>query len=626
MDNNKKVLTQNIKDINANITQKVKANIPLQFQYVLGVYFLSLFFMMLYRIASFFIHCFLSLNLSDFNLWFLLRSVVVGIRFDSIALCYLLSLWLVVMFLGTLFSFNRKYIYRPLHIILCFVCFCLFLVSALDTAYFSYFNSHINIVALSWLQTPKYLTEVIARNPQYILYGVVFLLTIAWFLWLMYSLYNATLFRTIPPYSSKQPIAKTIILGIILGVVCFIGARGRIIEKKPLSISDAYYCDNDFFNQLGVSPVFNLAKSFDERKHLREQSFPVVDAIQAKQIIDQEFMNRDDANNITPSLPENTNIVFILMEDVSLDNITRKEMPNLYNIYRTSLAFTNVYSNGISAYDGLYSTLYSYPNVFSSNPMEETIMPKMDGLPNELQDRGYKTLYFTTIAQKQNNVSRFLSYNGIENIYSGVKINTKKEIQVLDKIKTPFFACIMMNKQSAKEKKNVMDKHIYQFISNSKNHSWYKNTLFVFVGANSWGEKIPVFMYNTKSIKSDKNNTLASQMDIAPTVLAMIDKTYQNKTLGLNIFSERRTFAFSSADDSLMVYGDYYNYEWNKNNEEHLWKLIDGEEEEQNTVEEERLYFDATKQEPSQSKKMREYAFSMFQTAQYNILQAKMRK
>ena len=607
-------------NFNNNITQRVKTNTPLQLRYILGVYFLTIFFMMIFRVVIFFVHCISTL--SDLNFVMLLRSLLQGIRFDSLMVCRMLAPFLLLMFVFALTNLNRRWFLRPLHLILTFLCFLLFLIHTLDAAYFTYFQNHINIIVLSWMRTPKYLFEVLLHSPIYLLYILVFLGSLVWFFWLMYCLYNSTLFKTIPPYNAKQPIAKVIIVGLILSALCFIGMRGRIVEKTPISLSSAYFSDNDFFNQLGVSPIFSILKSFEEESEIKKNNIPYIDPIKAKDIISQEFANRDDVIGTMPELKEKTNIMLVVMEGITSKDVSKRKTPNLYNIASSSLNFTNVYADGEYSYNGLYSILFAYPNIFSNNSMVSTVIPKMNGLPTLLKQYGYKTFFFTSKAQKTDNTTRFLLANDIDVIYSGKANDLKKDAKVLSQANAPFFACIFVSKDKGKNNLKSSDNKVSQILREAKKYSWFKNTLIIFAGANGYNEKIPMYFYNPKIFKTEKNNTIACQMDIMPTILAILDKNYKNETMGLNIFTERRSFAFSSKKDVMTVRNDNLIYTWHKNKKAEFKNMGI---EDMNTIQYDSLSVQIFS-DKEMSSKMKDYVLSMFQTAEYNIAQKKMKK
>ncbi len=613
-------IRQNFNNFNKNITQTVKSNTPLQIRYILGVYFLCVFFMMIFRVLIFFVHC--ATTLSDLDFVMLLRSLLQGIRFDSTMICRVLSPFLLLMIIFSLTNFNRRWIHRPLHLILTLICFFLFLVSFLDAAYFTYFQSHINVVVLSWMRTPKYLFEVILHSPVYLVYIVAFLGVLAWFSWLMFWLYNATLFKTIPPYSAKQPVVKTIVISCFVCCLCFIGMRGRITDSKPLTISAAYFSDNDFFNQLGVSPMFSIYKSYQEERDSNKENISYIDPVKGREIVGQEFANRDDIAFAMPTIKEGTNIIMVIMEDVTQEKVTRKEMPALYNISKQSLSFTNVYADGEYIYNGLYSTLFAYPNIFSDNSMVSTVVPKMQGLPTLLKQHGYKTYFFTSKEQSTDNTTRFLLANDVDYIYSGKANDLKRDGKVLDKANLPFFACIFVSHDETKIFR-ILDNKIEQILSEAKKYSWYKNTLLIFVGANGYAKKIPVYFYANHIFKPQKNNTLACQTDIVPTVMSMMDESYRNETLGLNIYSQRRSFAYSSKKDEITAIADNAIYTWNKDKSEHISTT---KQDSIAKIEGNDTVFVPVLSDKDLSVKMKEYVFAMYQMAKNNVSQMKMKR
>lgn len=613
-------IRQNFNNFNKNITQSVKSNTPLQIRYILGVYFLCVFFMMIFRVLIFFVHC--ATTLSDLDFVMLLHSLLHGIRFDSTMICRVLSPFLLLMIIFSLTNFNRRWIHRPLHLILTLICFFLFLVSFLDAAYFTYFQSHINVVVLSWMRTPKYLFEVILHSPVYLVYIVAFLGVLAWFSWLMFWLYNATLFKTIPPYSAKQPVLKTIVISCFVCCLCFIGMRGRITDSKLLTISAAYFSDNDFFNQLGVSPMFSIYKSYQEERDSNKENISYIDPVKGREIVGQEFANRDDIAFAMPAIKEGTNIIMVIMEDVTQEKVTRREMPALYNISKQSLSFTNVYADGEYIYNGLYSTLFAYPNIFSDNSMFSTVVPKMRGLPTLLKQHGYKTYFFTSKEQSTDNTTRFLLANDVDSVYSGKANDLRREGKVLDKANLPFFACLLISHDETKTLKTI-DKKVKQILSEAKKYSWYKNTLLIFVGANGYAKKIPVYFYANHIFKPQKNNTLACQTDIVPTIMSMMDESYRNETLGLNIYSQRRSFAYSAKKDEITTIADNAIYTWNKDKSEHISIT---KQDSVTKIEGNDTVFVPVLSDKDLSVKMKEYVFAMYQMAKNNISQMKMKR
>ncbi len=605
-------INSNIKELNENITNTVKNHLPSQLQYIFGVYFLALFFMLLYRLATYAIHCFVSF--SDFSFVLLIRSLLVGIRFDTIVLCWILGIFLLLMVIGALFKINTKWFYRIIHIIICAIFIFAFFVIAVDVAYFSYFKSHINIIALSWIQSFSYIGSLILRHPIYLVYFSIFLFSIVWYIWLMYCLYNATLFKIISPYKQVRHLGKTSLYSLLLLCLCVWGMYGRTFSKEPLTIASAYFSDSDFFNQLAVSPLFNLHQSIKEESNQNNIPLTVIDGITTKNIVNEQFFSQNDRPLSCPTLPPSTNIVMIMLENVALDDITPRNTPQLYNIERSSLCFTNVYPDGAYDYNGIFSTLFGYPNILSSNSMTSAIIPKFDGIPSFLHFKKYKNLFFTTYKQKGNNAIRFLYRNNFDDILADPHLDTKQAIAEISTITTNFFVCILLNRNS-KDNLRDMDNKIKDFLNRSKKTPWFSRTAFVFVGSNGV-DKIPFMVYMPNVLKAEKNNNLANQTDIPVTLSSMIDKDYNNdNTLGLNIFSSQRDFAISSYPHYAICQDSVWKYVWRDSGQESLYLKSDT-----NTK------HNYIKMYNSQAEKMKKYLFAMLQYTQYNVSQIKLKR
>ncbi|MGP1514337.1 MAG: LTA synthase family protein [Bacteroidales bacterium] len=606
-------INKNFKDINYNISQTVKNNLSLQLQYILGVYLLALLFMMIYRFVNFAIHCFISF--SDLNFILLIRSLLIGIRFDTIVLCWILAPFLVFMSLGSIFKINNKWFYRPIHLIICIIFIFTYSVIAIDLVYFSYFKSHINIIALSWVQSPSYILSLILRHPIYLVYLSIFMFSIAWYIWLMYCLYNATLFRVIYPYKQERQLVTTLLLSLTSIIFCCWGMYGRTTSNKPIIISSAYFSDSDFFNQLAVNPIFNLWKSIEEESSQNNISLAVLDNFTMHKIVKEQFVLKDYRPSLCPTLPPSTNIVIIMMENISLNDVNYEKMPYLSTISAKSLSFTNVYPDGENDYNGIFTTLFAYPNILSTNSMSSTIIPKFSGIPSHLAFKKYINMFFTSQPQKDDNTSRFLYRNNFTEIIAKKKINTKKEIEKISSAYTNFFACILHNSDTNRNSKTQTDNYIKDFIKKARKTSWFSKTVFVFVGSNGT-DKIPFIIYMPQTIKINKNDNIASQTDIAPTLLSMIDNDYNNdNTLGLNIFADQRKFTISSYPHYAVCQDNTWKYIWRDSGKESLY-LKNSDKNKINYID---IYSE-------QAQKMKHYLFAMLQYTQYSISQMKLQR
>lgn len=599
------------KNINTTeLNQKVKSLFPLQLQYIFGVYFLGLVFFCFFRLMIFILHCFTSF--SDINLALMIRSIFVGIRYDTVVSCYALLPFIIIMIIASLFNIRKRYFYRPIHWIVILVYSLCFLISAIDLPYYLYFSNHFNIVALLLVNSPKFLLNLIIQNPIYLLVGVLYLLSVAAYLWLMYCLYNATLFKTIPPYDAKQKTLKVVLSSLLIVVLCFAGMRGTI-SKETIKTSDAFFSNSAFFNQLGLSPTFTLVESWNESKKIENQPVNLINDITAKQIVDQEFINRDDTTANRLSIPENSNIILVFVKTTNIPNIMNK-----------SLVFNNIYASSLLYYNNLYSTLFSYPSILNHHPMRKSVIENMKGLPDVLKQKGYRNYYFSFQDRQIDNIAGYLYNNGIDEIVEEKGDIYGKMIETLNKDNSqePFFACVLTADKSI----NQSNKDVNRFINKAKRYSWSKKTLFVFIpyineGVNQENnlseiEKIKgnVLFYYPKALAKGTNNTLGLQIDIAPTILSMLDKSYKNETMGMNLLGKSREYAYFSTKDEVVVMDSSYQYVFRLKGKESLYKM--NEEKRVNYI---LLY-------PEIAQQMKTYGLSMLQNAQYRLTQIQIQK
>ena len=104
---------------------------------------------------------------------------------------------------------------------------------------------------------------------------------------------------------------------------------------------------------------------------------------------------------------------------------------------------------------------------------------------------------------------------------------------------------------------------IGDFIEKAKSKSWFKDTVFVIVAdhcAGSAGKRalpinkyhIPLFIYAPSQFSPKRVSTIASQIDIAPTLLGLMNMDYESYAFGKDIMKIK-------ADDGRALIGNYQN-------------------------------------------------------------------
>ena len=376
-------------------------------------------------------------------------------------------------------------------------------------------------------------------------------------------------------------------------------------------MSEAYYCDDSFLNQLGINPSFNLLTSVldDLRKENRElHLMPYAEAISYARA-SLGIQGKADSNYVlrrrvvSAISPRRHNVVVILMESMSAsllktfgqpDELT----PTLDSLYRCSLAFTNCYSAGIHTNHGLTASLYSFPALMFRNLMKGTVTPHREGIPTILRREGYHNMFFMTHEAQYDNMKAFFSTNGYDDIYSQENYPRDSVVNsfgvgdhfemnfALGKINAaarrhnPFLATILTisnhppykvptwfharSKEAEKQIVEYADWSIGQFLKAARREPWYRNTVFVIyadhgkmVGKTD-GElpvsynHIPLLIFGP-DVKPQLYDGLAQQVDIVPTVLGLLGLSYDYDGFGVDWLKTRRQMVFYSADNQVVA-------------------------------------------------------------------------
>ena len=404
---------------------------------------------------------------------------------------------------------------------------------------------------------------------------------------------------------SIQSRGIILLSGAVLVGLCILGIRGRM-GYNPIKVSQAYYCEDPFLNQLGVNPVFNLLTSTldDMRKENRELA--LMDGETAINQV-QNILGRNGISNISPIArtvtSENSvsprNVVFIFMESMSAKLMQaygqdKALTPYLDSLYQESLVFNNIYSAGIHTNHGMYSTLYSFPTIMKRNAMKGSVIPVYSGFPTVLKDNGYYNLFFMTHESQYDNMNAFFRTNGFDEIHAeenypkekianhfGVQDDYLYEyaLSILNeraKSGQPFFSVLLsisnhppyvipsyFHPKSEKIEDQIVeyaDWSIRQFMTEAQKQPWFENTLFVLVGdhgklvgtpENEMPEAynhVPLMIYG-KDIEPRSINNFGGQIDIAPTLLGMLGISYTQNNFGIDLLKEQRPCIFYTADN-----------------------------------------------------------------------------
>lgn len=534
-------------------------------------------------------------------------AFVKGLWFDNVIACYITILPLVVLWVASLCNYTAKWLYLFTGGWFIALYSLSFIICAANIPYFDYFFKVINSSIFNWFGYAGTTAGMVFSEGSY--YFPIFLGVLSIALWgvaihLISKFFYEKSREETEPLGVGGRCGILVAGGICIGL-CLFGIRGRM-GYNPIKVSQAYYCDDPFLNQLGVNPVFNLLTSTldDQRKENRYLRLMPDDEAVAQV---QKLLGREGLDGISPiarivktdSLPNRKNVVFIFMESMSAHLLgafgnSQQLTPFLDSLYHESLVFTNIYSAGIHTNHGMYSTLYSFPTVMKRNAMKGSVIPVYSGLPTVLQDNGYHNLFFMTHESQYDNMNAFFRTNGFDEIYAeenypkekianhfGVQDDFLYEYALpilTEKAASgqPFFSVLLsisnhppyvippyFHPKSEKIEQQIVeyaDWSIRKFMTEARRQPWFNNTLFVFlgdhgklVGTPECGmprsyNHVPLMIYG-KGINPGQKNEPGGQIDIAPTLLGMLGIDYTQNNFGIDLLKERRPCIFYTADN-----------------------------------------------------------------------------
>ncbi len=526
------------------------------------------------------------------------RALLNGVWFDNVIGCYFTLPILLAITIGFLLGYMGKRLLKPCLVWLQAFWILVFLISAANIPYFLYFFKNINSSIWNWAEYGYQTLGMVFGEPSYYPPLIGFLILSAGFI----ALSSRCLKKVLE--APDQATWKARPLGLLLGLAlmggCAIGIRGRL-GYNPIRVSAAYYCQDPFLNQLGISPAFNLMTSTMDTFRKENRILELTSGSKALEKA-AAFYDWGSVHAVQDTLrvTARPNVVLIFMESMSYDltgltprgkNLT----PFLNDLASRSLLFTRFYSSGIHTNHGMFSTLYSYPVLMQRNMMKGTIIPHYEGLPTVLRDEGYRTLFFMTHESQYDNMNAFFRTNGYEEIYAQEDYPKEKVVNhfgvqddflysyALDRLdeisvsgQRPFFATLLsisnhppyVLPEGFKAKSRDIedqiveyaDKSLEEFFSSAKEKDWFPHTIFILVGDHgklvheaesempeSYNH-IPMMIYRPGQT-GGICDSWAMQMDIQPTLLNLLGIPDRLDHFGIDLLEKRRPMAFYTSDD-----------------------------------------------------------------------------
>ncbi len=595
--------------------------IPIPIQVVLRLYLIGMGIFSFYRVL---------LLISDIDKtldssWYLLlKSMVIGLRFDTTISDYILAIPLVLILINHYLLKRNQLVFKAI-IGLTFILYLpAFFIAALDIPYFHHFFDRLSVSIFLWSNDTNVSTAMFFEWGYLWPLISFLLLNVLMF----YQLKKVIIFYR----QSKQVDNWSHLIGILLFLTLFFfSLRGKIdFNVPPLDTRDAYHCEYSYLNKVTLNPTFSLLRSYLDSKLKRNAKINLIDETEAIKNV-RHYLNIKEKGLKNPitrtikgidSFAFRPNIVVVIMESMTTHKLGRYGnplglTPTLDSIANKGIVFDNFYSAGIHTFNGIFSTLFSYPAIYRKQPMNTSPINEYYGMPQVLKENGYQTSFFTTHNELFDNVGGFLTANSIDRIYSDKDYPKEKiigtwgvaddylfeygvtKMNEMTKINKPFLSVFMTcsdhapytlppyfkpkNKKITQQIVAYADWSISQLLEKSAKEPWFDNTIFVFVADHGQAmnvvyemplslNQIPCIIYAPKLLKPKIVTNFGIQLDVFPTLMGLINLSYKNTTMGIDLLKNKREYAYFNGDDKFGVINDSLFYIYKDTEDEYLYR------------------------------------------------------
>ena len=531
----------------------------------------------------------LGMSVSEVNtgIFSLLRVYFVGLFFDTVAFSYFIIPFVIfLMFVPNRFfnsGFHKWFAY-----IAYFIAFAIIIFNGVSEYFFwEEFGVRYNFIAVDYLvYTTEVLTNIWESYPIPLLVSTIVLADLA----IIYLIFKKKLL--VNSLQGKSTFRSRMITGIALltlPILSFLIVSFNWAEKTP----------NRYNNELSKNGIYSLFAAFVNNEldyqtfyitHNNDQNFK-----QLRDLIktDNSEFKSNELTDITHSVTNGTeekkyNVLFITVESLSgefmeyLGSKKGKITPSLDTLVNKSLFFTNFYAVGTRTIWGLEAAALSAPPKPGQSVIKRPNSENMFSMGQLFKERGYDLKFIYGGNGYFDNMNYFFENNGYNIVdnseFADNEVTFSNAWGVCDQdlfnkalsesdrsfaAGKPFLNLIMTTSNhrpftypeglidipSGKNREGAVkycDYAIGELIRKASTKPWFNNTLIVIMAdhcAGSAGQtelpfmeyQIPLIIYNPTIVQPQRIDKLSSQIDVAPTLFALLNWNYESKFFGKDI-------------------------------------------------------------------------------------------
>jgi len=515
----------------------------------------------------------------------LFKMFFVGFLYDCITFTYCAIPFTLLLVLLPERVYQHRSFRFAMHGVFFAVLFILLFDAVAEYVFFDEFETRFNFIAIDYL---VYTREVVGNiRESYPLNKI--LLGIAAAAAALYFLLRTRIDRAVAP--APGTFALRLRQGFIFAALPLVALL--FVDQSWTNISR-----NSYANELAGNGIYDLFAAFRNNELDFQKLYLTTDEDKALQHLRELLSEKNgqpsgsDPRNITRMVantgPEKKlNVIVIIEESLSAEYLgsfgnSEGATPNLDKLAKESLLFTHAFATGTRTVRGLEAITLSMPPLPGTSVVKRPRNEDLFSWGTLMRSRGYDTRFIYGGHGYFDNMNYFFAHNGFavtdrsdlakdeitfanvwgvcdEDLFRRV-IREGSRSHAAGK---PFFFEVMTTSNhrpyTYPEGKidipsgtgrgggvKYADYAIGRFIDEVKRQPWFKDTIIVIVAdhcAASGGKvdlpvkryEIPLLVYAPIHVRPGRVDRMMSQIDIAPTVLGMLNMRYRSEFFGRDV-------------------------------------------------------------------------------------------
>ena len=536
-----------------------------------------------------------------------------GLRFDLAAIIITYSPFIIFSILP--FHFKSAKFYQV--ILLIFFSLSTAITQAanlLDCAYFHYTLSRttsniFNTIGLG--------TDFTTLLPQYVKdFWYLFLIWIC--IIIMSILFFIKTKITKPLVLNKSFIfyVKDFFVFVLISIFSFIGARGGV-QLRPINIITAGKYASSKNTAIVLNTPFTIIKTIGKSEIKYNPYYKEEELTNIYSPVKYYYNKAKEFNS--------KNVVLIILESFSKEYIgaLNKNMENgnykgytpfLDSLINKSIVFPNMYANTKRSVEAIPAILVGIPALMNDSYISSKYSGNtINSIAGLLKTKGYSSAFYHGGTNGTMGFDNFVKMAGFDRYYGRTEYNNDKDYDgkwgifddkflqftavQLTKMKQPFVAAVYTlsshhpyiipdNMKGLFPKGELAihqsiaytDYSLKQFFKKVSKEKWFDNTLFVITAdhasesvfpyyqTRSGIYSIPLIFYQKNNINPCKNNTLAQQTAILPSILDYLNFDHPFVSFGESVFDTTHShYAINYMDHTYQLIQDGYAYTFDGN-------------------------------------------------------------